>query len=148
MATCVRRSCTESGKYIADRRAGTNCVPCEAGKYNADRAATSCRSCPEGKAPVAGASACADSENLSRLKLLSVSPAACDADTCANQCMEELDLEIVDNKLTISPSVSSFGSCNCPLSTGTIDGGQATGTIVSVKFVTFGRTFRARRSTN
>ena len=67
-----------------------------------------------------------------RLALRSVSPAACDADTCANDCMAELDVTVSAGSITISPTSSQVGLCECPSSTGTVDNGEASGRIVSL----------------
>lgn len=130
-------ACTEPGKYIAERRAGTNCVPCAAGTFTASRTATSCQQCPEGKISSVGASACEDlpdGAELSRITLSSVSPAACDADTPANACMENIRLVIEDDKITLYPGLAEVGRDACPTSTGTIDrdSGVASGSSVSI----------------
>jgi hypothetical protein len=130
-------ACTEPGRYIAEGRAGTNCVPCAAGKFTASRTAISCQQCPEGKTSSVSASACEDlpeGAELSRITLSSVSPAACDADTPANACMEDMRLLIEDEKITLYPGLAEYMGQECPTSTGTIDrdSGVASGTSVSI----------------
>ena len=122
-------ACTEGGKFISANRAGTNCESCPAGKYNDDPTATLCKFCPEGKDPNGRQSACV--ENHKHISLRSLSPSACDARTPANDCMGDLDVEIVDDVVTIVPTLVRSGSFDCPSGTGTIDGGVASGTIVS-----------------
>ena len=130
-------ACTEPGKHIAEGRAGTNCVPCAAGKFTASHTATSCEQCPEGKLSSVGAASCEDvpeDAELSTVTLSSVSPAACDADTPANACMREMRLLIEGDKITLYPGIAESGSDQCPTNTGTIDrdSGVASGTSVSV----------------
>jgi hypothetical protein len=83
------------------------------------------------------ASACEDlpeGAELSRITLSSVSPAACDAGTPANACMEDMRLLIEDEKITLYPGLAVYRGEECPTSTGTIDrdSGVASGTSVSI----------------
>ena len=45
--------------------------------------------------------------------------------------MSWTSLEIVDDVVTIVPTLARSGGFDCPSGTGTIDGGVASGTIVS-----------------